>query len=336
MAYKQFSTIITKSHLHALKNNTSLTNSFYKCMSSSAAANKSLNVGFVGLGNMGARMANNLIKKGHKLNAFDVEPAACKEAERIGCKIVDSAEQVAQKSDFVVTMLPNNDIVFDTYDKMVKNGVKSSTMFIDSSTIDPNVAKKVQQLVKTKGASFVDAPVSGGVIGAENATLTFMVGGTQDEYKTVKGLLECMGQRITHCGDYGMGQAAKICNNMMLGISMIGVCETMNLAIRLGLDPKTFNDIINSSTGKCWSSEIYNPVPGLCANAPANNDYKGGFSTALITKDLGLASGVATASNSPIPMGAIAHQIYRTLMCRGLGDKDFSYVYEFLKNNNQK
>lgn len=168
----------------------------------------------------------------------------------------------------------------------------------------------MQKLIKSKGATFVDAPVSGGVIGAENATLTFMVGGSKTEFNTVKPILECMGQRITHCGDYGMGQAAKLCNNMMLGISMIGVCETMNLAIRydlifflliasfrlyfncrfchsisrLGLDPKTFNDIINSSTGRCWSSEIYNPVPGICANAPCNNEYKGGFSTELITK----------------------------------------------------
>lgn len=188
-------------------------------------------------------------------------------------------------------------------------------------------------MVKSKGASFVDAPVSGGVIGAENATLTFMVGGTEQEFAAVKNLLECMGQRITHCGSYGMGLAAKICNNMMLGISMIGVCETMNLAIRLGLDAKTFNEIVNSSTGRCWSSEIYNPVPGICMKAPANNDYKGGFSTELITKDLGLASTVAVASDTPIPMGAVAHQLYRTLQAKGLGNKDFSIVYEFLKND---
>lgn len=143
---------------------------------------------------------------------------------------------------------------------------------------------QVQQFVTSKGARFVDAPVSGGVIGAENGTLTFMVGGTPAEYEAVKALLECMGQRITHCGSYGMGQAAKLCNNMMLGISMIGVCETMNLAVRLGLDAKVFSDIINSSTGRCWSSEVYNPVPGICANEPANKNYAGGFSTELITK----------------------------------------------------
>lgn len=144
--------------------------------------------------------------------------------------------------------------------------------------------RQVQKLVNSHGARFVDAPVSGGVIGAENATLTFMVGGTAEDYETVKAILECMGQRITHCGGYGMGQAAKLCNNMMLGISMIGVCETMNLAVRLGLDAKVFSDIINSSTGRCWSSEVYNPVPGICSNAPCNKDYAGGFSTELITK----------------------------------------------------
>lgn len=187
-------------------------------------------------------------------------------------------------------------------------------------------------MISGKGARFIDAPVSGGVPGAEQATLTFMVGGTDEEYNAVKSVLECMGKRITHCGEYGMGQAAKLCNNMMLGISMIGVSEAMNLAIRLGLNPNTFAEIINSSTGRCWASEVYNPVPGVTPTAPANNDYKGGFSTDLITKDLGLASGVATASNTPIPMGAMAHQMYRTLKAHGLGNKDFSVVYDFMKN----
>ena len=178
--------------------------------------------------------------------------------------------------------------------------------------------------------------MSGGVPGAEQATLTFMVGGTTEEYNKVKGILECMGKKITHCGDYGMGQAAKICNNMMLAISMIGTSETMNLAIRLGLDPKTFMEIINSSTGRCWSSEMYNPVPGLVPTAPANFDYAGGFATGLMTKDLGLASSVATQSNTPIPLGALSHQIYRAVMAQGLANKDFSVVYDFLRNVEDK
>lgn len=160
-----------------------------------------------------------------------------------------------------------------------------------------------------------------------------MVGGTPDEYDAVKPTLEIMGKKITHCGVSGMGQAAKICNNMLLGISMLGVCETMNMAIRLGLESKSFMDIVNSSTGRCWSSEMYNPVPGLVPTAPANRNYEGGFSIDLITKDLGLASAVATASNSPIPMGSMAHQAYRTMKAKGLGNKDFSAVYEFIRND---
>lgn len=249
-----------------------------------------------------------------------------------GATVYDNTADLALNSDFVITMLPNNDIVFNTYQKMIEKGVNKNTFFVDSSTIDPMVVKNIQQKISEKGARFVDAPVSGGVPGAEQATLTFMVGGTIDEFNDVKNILECMGKRITHCGNYGMGQAAKLCNNMMLGISMCGVAETMNMAVRLGLNPKTFMEILNSSTGRCWASEINNPVPGLLPNAPAGREYAGGFSTDLITKDLGLASGVATASNSPIPMGAMAHNIYRTLKSKGLGNKDFSVVYDFIKN----
>lgn len=273
------------------------------------------------------------IIQGHELNVFDISAAASAAVQAKGASVAASQADVARDADFVITMLPNNDIVSRTYESIVANGqIEAKTVFIDSSTIDPNVAKTVQRLVSGHGARFVDAPVSGGVPGAEQATLTFMVGGTAAEFEAVRPTLECMGKRITHCGDYGMGQAAKICNNMLLGISMIGVCETMNMAIRLGLDAKQFMDIVNSSTGRCWSSEVYNPVPGLVATAPCNNDYAGGFSTDLITKDLGLASAVATASNSPIPLGSMAHQVYRTLKAKGLGGKDFSVVYEFLKN----
>ncbi|XP_055920381.1 probable 3-hydroxyisobutyrate dehydrogenase, mitochondrial [Eupeodes corollae] len=300
-----------------------------RCMSTGVA---SKNIGFIGLGNMGGHMSSNLIKNGHKLHVFDISKAACDAVKAKGATVYADPSELAKKSDFVITMLPNNDIVYNTYNQITKDGVNKGTVFIDSSTIDPTVVKSIQKIVSEKGAHFIDAPVSGGVPGAEQATLTFMVGGTTEEYNIVKPILECMGKRITHCGNYGMGQAAKICNNMMLGISMIGASEAMNLAIRLGLDPKTFADIINSSTGRCWSTEVYNPVPGVVPTAPANNEYKGGFSTDLITKDLGLASGVATSSNTPIPMGAMAHQIYRTLKAHGLGNKDFSVVYDFMKN----
>lgn len=223
---------------------------------------------------------------------YDVSPEACDAMKSKGAQVFKTTQEVAKNSEFVVTMLPNNDIVKATYEEMISDGVNGSTMFIDSSTVDPGVSQYVQQIVKGKGASFVDAPVSGGVMGAQNATLTFMVGGTNEEFDRVKDFLTGMGKKITHCGTYGMGEAAKICNNMMLAISMCGVAETMNLAVRLGLDAKVFNEIINSSTGRCWASEINNPVPGLNPGTPPSNDYKGGFSTALITKDLGLASSV--------------------------------------------
>lgn len=290
------------------------------------------NVGFIGLGNMGGPMATNLMAKGHKLHVFDISADAKDAMKAKGAATYDNVNDLAKASDFVITMLPNNDIVANTYDTIIAGGVNSKTFFIDSSTIDPNVAKAVQKKVKAAGATFVDAPVSGGVPGAQNATLTFMVGGTQEEYERVKNLLEGMGKKITHCGGYGMGQAAKVCNNMMLGISMCGLAETMNLAIRLGLDAKVFSDIINASTGRCWASEINNPVPGVIPTAPAGKGYAGGFATGLITKDLGIASAVATTSNTPIPLGALTHQIYRTLMAKGMANKDFSVVYELIKN----
>lgn len=226
------------------------------------------------------------------MNVYDISPEACDVMKSKGAQVFKTTQELAKNSEFVVTMLPNNDIVKSTYEEMISDGVNGNTMFIDSSTVDPSVSQYVQKIVKGKGASFVDAPVSGGVMGAQNATLTFMVGGTNEEFDRVKDFLTGMGKKITHCGTYGMGEAAKICNNMMLAISMCGVAETMNLAIRLGLDPKVFNEIINVSTGRCWASEVNNPVPGLNPGTPPSNDYKGGFSTALITKDLGLASSV--------------------------------------------
>ncbi|XP_033252084.1 probable 3-hydroxyisobutyrate dehydrogenase, mitochondrial [Drosophila miranda] len=291
----------------------------------------SKNIGFVGLGNMGANMASNLIKAGHKLNVFDISKSACDGLAAKGATVYAKTSELAQNSDFVITMLPNNATVDKSYEEMTADGVNKDTIFIDSSTIAPELVKTLQKRISAKGARFIDAPVSGGVPGAEQATLTFMVGGTDAEYNAVKAVLECMGKRITHCGVYGMGQAAKLCNNMMLAISMIGVSEAMNLAVRQGLDSKVFAEIINSSTGRCWASEIYNPVPGICPTAPANKDYAGGFSSALITKDLGLASGVANSSNTPIPLGSLAHKIYTSLCTQGLGNKDFSVVYDQMK-----
>jgi len=309
---------------------------FLKCNESiiirSMSSANSRNIGFIGLGNMGGPMATNLMKKGHKLHVYDVSAQAVDTMKAQGAKTYKSTTDLAKNSEFVITMLPNGDIVSKCYQEMLDGSAPKTTMFIDSSTIGPESAQSVQKLVKERGYHFVDAPVSGGVPGAINATLTFMVGGTVDEFKNVEHVLQGMGGKITHCGGYGMGQAAKLCNNMMLGISMIGLAECMNLAIRLGLDPKTFADIVNSSTGRCWSSEVYSPVPNLTPNSPANKNYEGGFSTGLITKDLGLASNCAVSSNTPIPMGSLAHQVYRTLCAKGLDNKDFAVIYEFMKN----
>lgn len=186
---------------------------------------------------------------------------------------------------------------------------RHDNLSFNDSFAGPEAAQNVQKLIHERGYQFVDAPVSGGVPGAINGTLTFMVGGKPEEFNKVKDVLQDMGGKITHCGDYGMGQAAKLANNMMLAISMVGLAETMNLAIRLGLDPKTFADIVNSSTGRSWASEVYSPVPNLCPNSPSNNNYAGGFSTGLITKDLGLASNCAVSSNTPIALGSLAHQV---------------------------
>lgn len=254
-----------------------------------------------------------------------------------GANVCKDIKEVAKNSEFVVTMLPNGDIVTETYKEMVDaNASKKDTIFIDSSTIGPIYAQNVQKLVNDRGYRFVDAPVSGGVPGAVNGTLTFMVGGSADEFNHVKDVLQGMGKNITHCGTIGMGQAAKLCNNMMLGISMIGLAECMNLAIRLGLDAKTFLDIVNSSTGRCWTSEVYSPVPHLSENSPSNKNYEGGFSTGLITKDLGLAANVAVTSDTPIALGGMAHNVYRTLCAKGYANKDFGVIYEFLLNENKK
>ncbi|CAG0882340.1 unnamed protein product [Darwinula stevensoni] len=214
----------------------------------------------------------------------------------------------------------------------LRRTVKPGTLLIDSSTIDPGTAKMVAAEAEKKGAMYMDAPVSGGVNAAKAATLTFMVGAkSKGEFEAAKILLSSMGKNIVHCGDVGMGQAAKICNNMLLAISMIGTAETMNLGIRLGLDAKLLASILNSSSGRCWSSEVYNPVPGILENVPSSKDYEGGFGAALMTKDLGLAATAANSTHTPIPLGSLAHQIYRLMLGAGFGGKDFSSVYKFLQ-----
>lgn len=290
-------------------------------------------VGFIGLGNMGGPMATNLIQKGHSVVAYDVNPEALENIQDVGGSVAPSPAEVASKADRIVTMLPNSQHVLTCY--MGENGifktVQPGTLLIDSSTIDPNVSKEVAALAVKKGAVFMDAPVSGGVNAAKAGTLTFMVGGDEREFEAAKELLSVMGKNIVYCGSVGNGQAVKICNNMLLAITMIGSAETMNLGMRLGLDPKLLAGVLSTSTGRCWAMDTYNPVPGVFENVPSSNNYEGGFGTALMTKDLGLAQDAATKTFSPTPLGSLAHQIYRVMCNSGLAEKDFSSVFKLLQ-----
>ncbi|EFA06587.2 3-hydroxyisobutyrate dehydrogenase, mitochondrial [Tribolium castaneum] len=288
---------------------------------------------FIGIGNMGSRMANNLVKKGETVRVFDLTPANAKSVP--GAQVCNNQEEAVKDASVIITMLPNGDIVKDTVlgtNGILKHASKGS-LLIDCSTIQPQVAQEVSKATYSAGFKFLDAPVSGGVTGAEAGTLTFMVGGDKQVLNSADPILMKMGANVLHCGDSGAGQIAKLCNNLILAITMIGTCEGMNLGIKMGLDPKTLASIINVSTGRSWSSQTYNPVPGLIEKIPPSNDYKGGFAVNLVAKDLGLAEGVALLCNAPVPLTAAAHQIYRALSCNGYGNKDFASVYQFLKGN---
>ncbi|CAI5788509.1 3-hydroxyisobutyrate dehydrogenase, mitochondrial [Podarcis raffonei] len=301
-------------------------------VSSRAMASKTA-VGFIGLGNMGNPMAKNLVKHGYPVIAYDVFPEACKEFQDLGSQVTDSPADVADKADRIITMLPSNANAIEVY--VGSNGilkkVKKGSLLIDSSTIDPAVSKDLAKEAEKMGAVFMDAPVSGGVGAARAGNLTFMVGGVEQEFDAAKELLTCMGSNVVYCGEVGTGQAAKICNNMLLAISMIGTAEAMNLGIRLGLDPKLLAKILNMSSGRCWSSDTYNPVPGVMDGVPSANNYQGGFGTTLMAKDLGLAQVSATNTKTPVLLGSLAHQVYRVMCAKGYSQKDFSSVFQFLR-----
>ncbi|XP_048849967.1 3-hydroxyisobutyrate dehydrogenase a [Brienomyrus brachyistius] len=302
-------------------------------MASSRALASKTPVGFIGLGNMGSPMAKNLLKHGYPIVATDAFPESGKELQDLGAQIVDSPAEVADKTDRIITMLPSSPNVVDAYTGAngVLKKVKKGALLIDSSTIDPSVSKEMAVAAEKMGAVFMDAPVSGGVGAASLAKLTFMVGGPEEEFTAVKELLGCMGANVLYCGPVGTGQAVKICNNMLLAIGMIGTAETMNLGIRLGLDPKLLAQILNMSSGRCWSSDAYNPVPGVMEGVPSANNYQGGYSTTLMTKDLGLAQDSATDTKTAIPLGSLAHEMYRVMCTRGYASKDFSSVFQFLR-----
>jgi 3-hydroxyisobutyrate dehydrogenase len=294
-----------------------------------------MKVAFIGLGHMGGPMARNLLKAGHNLVVYDVVARNVEALTSVGAIAARSAKDAASKGELVITMLPSSPHVKSVYlgADGVLAGVAKGTTLIDSSTIDPHTAREVITAAAEHGNPMADAPVSGGTGGAEAGTLTFMVGGAADVFERIAPLLRHMGKNIVHCGAAGTGQVAKICNNMLLGISMIGVSEAMNLGASLGIDPKVLAGIINTSSGRCWSSDTYNPYPGVMENVPASRGYTGGFGADLMLKDLGLATDAAKLSKQPVMMGALAQQLYQTLSAQGAGAQDFSAVINLYKKN---
>lgn len=289
-------------------------------------------IGFIGLGNMGGPMARNLLKAGHEMKGFDLAETSVKAAVEAGATKAASAAEAAEGVDVVVTMLPAGQHVRSVY--MDEGGVLEAagdgTLLIDSSTIDVDSARVVAEAAKAKGLDMVDAPVSGGVGGAEAGTLTFMVGGPEAAYERAKPFLEAMGKNIIHAGDAGNGQAAKMCNNMMLGIQMLSVCEAFMLAKRLGLDAQKLFDISSQASGQCWSLTTYCPVPGPVETSPANRDYAPGFTADMMLKDLKLAQAAAQLNNASTPMGAAAEMLYSIFSNAGHGGKDFSGIIRMI------
>ena len=294
-----------------------------------------MKIGFIGLGHMGNPMARNLLKHGHTLRAYDVVPELLKKlAAEKGVETATSAADAARGVELVITMLPSSPHVRAVYtgELGLIAAAKSGTPLIDCSTIDPLTARDVAMDARAKGCPMVDAPVSGGVGGAEAGTLTFMVGGEARDFETAKPVLQCMGKNIVACGASGNGQVAKISNNMMLAIEMIATAEGMSLAARLGMDPKVFAAIVNTSSGRCWSSDTYNPYPGVLENVPAARGYTGGFGSDLMLKDLTLVTEAAKSVKQPVLLGAIAQQVYQKHSNDGHGAKDFSSVIlQYLK-----
>jgi 3-hydroxyisobutyrate dehydrogenase len=290
-------------------------------------------IGFIGLGNMGLPMAENLLKAGHAVAGFDLNEDAVARLAAVGGMPAHSIGEACASADAVITMLPAGEHVREVYLGAggVPGAVAPTTLLIDSSTIDVETAREVAQAAQARGLAMVDAPVSGGVAGAQAATLTFMVGGSDEAFARARPLLETMGKTIVHAGGAGNGQAAKICNNMILGASMIVVAEAFLLAEKLGLDAQKLFDISSKSSGQCWSMTSYCPVPGLVPTSPANRDYKAGFTAAMMLKDLKLAQAAARATRATTPLGAGAAAVYERFVDSGDGGVDFSGIIRYLR-----
>ena len=285
-------------------------------------------IGFIGLGNMGEPMATNLVKAGFDVIGFDLIEEAKKKAERNGIQIAEDAVSASENVDALISMLPASEHVESLY--LGEDGLLSkldkTVLIIDCSTIAPDSAIKVANQAKDLGLSMVDAPVSGGVVGAQESTLTFIVGGAENNVERARPLLEKIGSNIFHAGSNGAGQVAKVCNNMLLAIHMCGTAEAIALGVNNGLDASVLSEIMRKSSGGNWSLEVYNPYPGVMSSAPASRNYEGGFLNKLMAKDLGLAKEASESTNSETPMGDLARKLYQDLINQGYEDLDFSSI----------
>jgi 3-hydroxyisobutyrate dehydrogenase len=292
-------------------------------------------IAFIGLGNMGGPMASNLVKAGYTVTGFDLMPAAIEHAKESGVAVAESAAQAVAAADVIITMLPNGSNVIAAYRDDLIPAAGADTLFIDCSTIDVDDARAARDLVVAAGHRGMDAPVSGGTVGAAAGTLTFMVGGEDAEFAVAGPLLDVMGGRVVHCGGSGAGQAAKICNNMILGISMIAVSEAFVLGEKLGLTNQALYDVASAASGQCWALTTNCPVPGPVPTSPANRDYQPGFAGALMAKDLGLAANALDATGVAAELGTLAATIYRRFADEGGAGQDFSAIINTIRENSR-
>ncbi|HZU51263.1 MAG TPA: 3-hydroxyisobutyrate dehydrogenase [Sphingomicrobium sp.] len=290
-------------------------------------------IGFIGLGHMGGGMAPNLVKAGHEVVAFDLVTEAIERAAEAGCKPAQSAAQAVRDADVVITMLPAAKHVRSVYHDDIAPNAKEGTLLLDCSTIDVQSTLEVGEGLDELGFEFLDAPVSGGIAAAAGGSLTFMVGGSNAGFERARPILEPMGKAVIHAGRLGSGQAAKICNNMILGATMASTCEAFVLAQKLGLDPKVFFEISSKASGQSWSMTSYCPVPGVGPETPADRDYEGGFAAALMLKDLKLATEAAQQVGAYTPMGAEAEELYQRFVDEGGGNKDFSAIIKMIDDS---
>jgi 3-hydroxyisobutyrate dehydrogenase len=289
-----------------------------------------MQIAFIGLGNMGGGMAANLVKAGHSVRAYDLSADALDRAAQSGCTPCTTVADAVEGAEAVVSMLPNGAIVDQVYTGDVLGKAPAGAVLLDCSTIDVATARKVAEAADRAGYAMVDAPVSGGIAAASAGTLTFMVGGTDAAFARAQPILAAMGKTVIHAGTSGAGQAAKLCNNMLLAIHMIGTCEAFAMASKLGLDPQTFYDISSVSSGQNWSMTSYCPVPGVGPKSPADNNYEGGFATALMLKDLTLALAAADEAGVDPAMGKRARELYEAFAAAGNAGRDFSAIIETL------